>query len=145
MGTSFEYDGDGFARIQNLLSGLGRRKDDIENKALLAGAEVVRKKISEEAPRSNAPRKPTPGTQSWRTGEHAAEHISLGKVKNVDYSKVVEVGISRKDNSEYFYLKFREFGTVFQSPDPFIDRSLELSKNKAREAIQDVYKEELGL
>jgi HK97 gp10 family phage protein len=144
MGASFEFD-DGFARIQNILSGLGKKANTVENKAIAAGAEIVRKSISDEAPRSDQSRKPAPPTQTWRTGEHAADHITASKVKNVDYTKVVEVGISRGDNSEYFYLKFHEFGTAKMPPNPFIERALTQSKDKAKEAIKDVFKEELGL
>lgn len=143
MGASFEVDG--IEAIQKRILELGRKGQTIENKALRAGAEIVRQKISEEAPRSNQPRQPSPGTQRWRTGEHAADHITASKVKKVDGFKIVEVGISRADNSEYFYLKFHEYGTEKMPPRPFLDRSLKLSRDKARAVIRTVYKKELGL
>lgn len=138
-------DVDGMAVIQKKLAELGRKGQRIENQALSAGAEIVRDKISEEAPRSNQPRQPAPGTQRWRTGEHAADHITASKIKKVDGLKVVEVGISPGDNSEYFYLKFHEYGTAKMPPNPFMERSLKLSQTKAREAISGVFKKELGL
>lgn len=143
MGAHLEVDG--LSQIQKKILELGKKGQRIENKALTAGAEIVREKISEEAPRSDNPRKPTPGTQSWRTGEHATDHITASRVKKVDGFKVVEVGISKGDNSKYFYLKFHEYGTEKLPPQPFMNRSLKLSRTNAQAAIRTVYKKELGL
>lgn len=143
MGAYLEVDG--MAQIKKKILELGKKGQRIENKALTSGAEIVRTKISQEAPRSNKPRQPAPGTQSWRTGEHAADHITASRVKKVDGVKVVEVGISKGDNSNYFYLKFHEYGTEKMPPRPFLNRSLRLSRDKARAEIRTVYKKELGL
>lgn len=144
MGSYFDVEG--MAEIHRKLLELGELGREIEAKAVSAGAEVVRKKISEEAPRSAKPRpKATHGTQTWRTGKHAADHITASRVKNVNGVKMVDVGISRGDNSKYYYLKFHEFGTAKMPPNPFMDRALELSKDKAQEEMADVFKEELGL
>lgn len=136
---------DGLSQIQNKIIELGKKGQRIENKALRAGAEIVRAEISEQAPRSDKPRKPTNGTQSWRTGEHAADHITASSVKKLNGSKVVEVGISRADTSHYFYLKFHEYGTVKMAPRPFMKRSLRLSRDRARAIMKNIYKKELGL
>lgn len=143
MGASLEVDG--LELIQKRINELGKKGQRIENKALREGAEIVRAKVSEQAPRSNKPRKATSGTQSWRTGEHAADHITASRIKKVNGSKVIEVGISRSDNSHYFYLKFHEYGTVKMPPRPFMRRSLRMSRDNARAIMRNVYKKELGL
>lgn len=143
MGAYLEVDG--MSQIQKRIIELGKKGKRIENKALREGAEIVRAKVSEQAPRSDKPRKPTEGTQSWRTGEHAVDHITASRVKMVNGSKVIEVGISRGDNSHYFYLKFHEYGTVKMPPRPFMRRSLRMSRDNARAIMRNVYKKELGL
>ncbi|WP_368657632.1 HK97-gp10 family putative phage morphogenesis protein [Metabacillus halosaccharovorans] len=143
MGAYLEVDG--MSQIQKRIIELGKKGNKIENKALREGAEIVRAKVSEQAPRSDKPRKQKEGTQSWRTGEHAADHITASRVKMVNGSKVIEVGISRGDNSHYFYLKFHEYGTVKMPPRPFMRRSLRMSRDNARAIMRYIYKKELGL
>ena len=58
---------------------MGLRGEKIEDKALAAGGEPIRKAISEIAPRSDSPKRAK--SEPWRTGQHLADHIRVTKAK----------------------------------------------------------------
>jgi HK97 gp10 family phage protein len=135
----------GMEQLLSKVNQLGKKGNRIENKALRAGGEIVRKEISDRAPRSDTPRQPSPGSQSWRTGEHAADNIEMSRVKTKDGMKIVEVGISRGDNSHYFYLKFHEYGTSKMAAQPFMYPATVESKTEVVEKMKAVLRGGLGL
>jgi HK97 gp10 family phage protein len=136
---------DGMKELLNRLQVLGKKAERIENEALKAGAEILREEISARAPRSSSPRQPKPKTQLWRTGEHAADHISISGVKKIDGVKSVTVGVQKGDNSHYFYLKFFEWGTSKMSARPFMAPALAAKQNEIIEQMKQVIKGGLGL
>ena len=109
---------------------MGRKGSILENKALLAGAEVINKEIVKNAPE--------------RTG-HAKKFLKISKVSKEKGMKVVKVGISKGDNSEAFYLKFHEYGTSKMVARPFMRPAFERKRKEALEATHKVIKEGLGL
>ncbi|PGU48664.1 hypothetical protein COD64_30610, partial [Bacillus cereus] len=56
----------GFDRLISELEQMGLRGEKIEDKALAAGGEPIRKAISKIAPRSGSPKKATK-SEPWRT------------------------------------------------------------------------------
>ena len=58
---------------------MGLRGEKIEDKALAAGGEPIRKAISEIAPRSDSPK--SNKSEPWRTGQHLADNIRVTKAK----------------------------------------------------------------
>lgn len=95
--------------MDDLLANLQKLDDRLQNqvtgRALKAGGKVLAHAISQRAPRSASPRQPKEGTQSWRTGQHAADHIIISRVKKGEDGRYVEVGPVPSDNSPYFYAK----------------------------------------
>ncbi len=138
---------EGMDELLKKLQELGTKASRLENQALQAGAKVVQKNISQRAPRSSQPRQPKESapSQTWRTGQHAADHIRLSRVKNKDGIKTVEVGVQKGDNSHYFYLKFKEWGTSKMQAEPFMEPAAEESRSDVIEAMKDVLKAGLGL
>ena len=64
------------------LEQMGLRGEKIEDKALAAGGEPIRKAISEIAP-SDSPKRATK-SEPWRTGQHLADNIRVTKAKMED-------------------------------------------------------------
>ena len=51
---------------------------------------------------------------------HAADSIPMGAVKMKDAGATADVGWEKSDNSEHFYVKFINWGTIYQPPQEFI-------------------------
>lgn len=117
-------------KLQKRLDEMGRKGSTLENKALLAGAEVINKEVVKNAPE--------------RTG-HAKKYLKVSKVSKEKGIKVVKIGISKGDNSEAFYLKFHEYGTSKMAARPFMRPAFERKRKEALEATHKVIKEGLGL
>lgn len=127
---SVDLDFSDIEKFQKRLDEMGRKGAILENKALLAGAEVINKEIVKNAPE--------------RTG-HAKKFLKISKVSKEKGIKVVKVGISKGDNSEAFYLKFHEYGTSKMVARPFMRPAFERKRKEALEATHKVIKEGLGL
>lgn len=121
----FELEG-----YDELLRSLSNLEDDIQNhvtkNALKKGAEVIRKKMSEEAPRSEEDKR------------HAADHIIIipTNLKDTTY-----IG----NDAEGYYLKFVEFGTSSIPANPFGERTARLAKDDAQIEMSKSIKRDLGL
>lgn len=72
------------------------------------------------------------GSKSHVTA-HAADNIPLEKVKFKDTSASGETGWNKGDNSEHFYMKFVNWGTIYQPPKNFI-------KTSGKEAEREIQK-----
>lgn len=128
--------------IDGLLAELRKRSASavarVESRGLQAAGEVIREEMANRAPRSDEPRQPTKGTQSWRTGLHAAEHgIKVSRLIRKEGAKYVLIGIQKSDNSKYFYLKFFEWGTSKMPAQPWAEPSFHAKKKQALEALAD--------
>lgn len=127
---SVDLDFSDIDKLQKRLDEMGRKGSILENKALLAGAEVINKEVVKNAPE--------------RTG-HAKKYLKVSKVSKEKGIKVVKVGISKGDNSEAFYLKFHEYGTSKMAARPFMRPAFERKRKEALEKTHEVIKEGLGL
>jgi len=110
----------GMADLRHRLEELGRIGDHIEEKALKAGAEIIRKEISRRAPKN--------------TGR-LAEHII--------YSEVVKGNIDVGPHKDYFYARFLEYGTKFMSAEPFIEPAYLAVKGEVQRVMANVIRREL--
>lgn len=127
---SVELDFSDMEKLQKRLDEMQRKGSILENKALLAGAEVINKEIVKNAPE--------------RTG-NAKKYLKVSKVSKEKGTKVVKVGISKGDNSEAFYLKFHEYGTSKMAATPFMRPAFEKKRKEALETTHRVIKEGLRL
>ena len=59
------------------------------------------------------------GSKSSATS-HAADSVPLGAVKVKDTGASADVGWEKSDNSEHFYVKFINWGTIYRPPQEFI-------------------------
>lgn len=79
--------------------------------------EIMSKKIPRSADMSKSGR--GFGTKS-HVSAHAADSIPLGKVRYKGTAASAETGWDKKDKSEHFYVKFINWGTIYQPPREFI-------------------------
>lgn len=146
MDSGIELDGadDFMKQIINM----GEQSYPAIKKALAAGGDIIKRSVVPKIPRSSTPRQPSKGgkgTNSWRTGKHAADNITRSKVLGKDGNFYVLIGISKGDMSEYFYLKFIEYGTSTQAALAPFGRTVAETKNEVMETMTNILKEELGL
>ncbi|PEL58824.1 HK97-gp10 family putative phage morphogenesis protein [Bacillus toyonensis] len=135
----------GFDRLMSELEQMGLRGEKIEDKALAAGGEQIRKAIAERSePRSSSPKKPSK-SEPWRTGQHLLDNIRVTKARKEDGVKTIKIGIDKADRSPYFYGKFLEWGTSKMPAQPFIEPGFCSSKEAAIRAMTDILKNEMRL
>lgn len=137
MGTELNLEG--MDQLLASLQTLGNKASRVENSALRAGAGVLQKEIEKRAPRSPMSDKQAPDHR------HAADHISVSKIKLKGGTRHILVGIEKGDNSEFFYMKFHEFGTSKMPARPFMDPAARESRGAVLEAMGGVVKAGLKL
>lgn len=141
-----EFEFQGIEALNAKLKKLNSQASRVENRALREAAKIIHEEIVERAPRSVEPRKPGKnGSQKWRTGRHAADVLKVGNVTSKNGNKSIKIGLTRRDNSKAFYLKFHEWGTSKMPARPFMDPAALAKKDEARQKIAEILKEGLGL
>lgn len=118
------------SELQKKLEEMGRKGSKLENQALIAGADVIKKEIIKNAP--------------VKTGS-SKKYLKVSNVKKEKGIKVVKIGVNKEDNSEAFYLKFYEYGTSKQVARPFMRPAFERNKKEALEKTKEVIREGLGI
>ncbi len=115
-----------FQGLQELVKAFEAAASDDEiketNKRIVEKSEPVVKRImSGKVPKSADISKSGRGfgTKSNVSG-HAADSVPLGKIKLKETTASAEVGWEKSDKSEHFYVKFINWGTIYQPPREFI-------------------------
>jgi HK97 gp10 family phage protein len=162
---------EGMDELLKRLKQLGDKVGRVENDALHAGAEVLHNEMEARAPRSDTPRQPkavphgwaavrrrdkalgkkigkkirNQYTQSWRTGEHMADNIKVGRIENKGGVKSISVGFQKDDASHFFYAKFQEWGTSKMAAQPFMTPAADEKEGDVKNAMKAVIKGALGI
>ncbi|WGG47684.1 HK97-gp10 family putative phage morphogenesis protein [Rossellomorea sp. DA94] len=118
-----DFQFDGLQEIMRRIESIGNNQQAKE-KALDAGAEHFKRKLSANTVRSNI------------NHQHAADNVVIDKEGNHR-----EVGYDK----DHYYMKFSEFGTSKMSPKPVISPTFENEVDKTEEAMAEVLRRELGL
>lgn len=115
-----------FQGLQELLKAFEAAASDADiaevNRKIVEESEPVVKRImSGKVPRSADIRKSGRGfgTKS-SVSVHAADSVPVGKPKVKGTGVSAEVGWDKSDRSEHFYVKFINWGTIYQPPREFI-------------------------
>lgn len=115
-----------FQGLQELLKAFEDAASDAEvaevnRKIVEEGEPVVKKIMSGKIPKSADIKKSGRGfgTKS-SVSTHAADSVPMGKPKVKGAGVSAEVGWDKSDNSEHFYVKFINWGTIYQPPREFI-------------------------
>lgn len=104
------------------------------------GGRVVKEIMSGNIPRSADTSKSGRGFGSKsHVANHAADEIPLGKPKVKGTGVSEEVGWEKSDNSEHFYVKFINWGTIYQPPREFIYKTGREADSKLQEIAEKEY------
>lgn len=115
-----------FTGLQELVKAFEAVASDDEiqktNKSIVEKSEPVVKEImSRKIPKSADISKSGRGFGSKsHVSAHAADSVPVGKVQVKGTSASAEVGWDKRDKSEHFYVKFINWGTIYQPPREFI-------------------------
>ena len=92
------------------------------NKKIVERAQPIVKRImSGKVPKSADISKSGRGFGSKSSvSSHAADSVPIGKISIKDTGASAEVGWDKSDRSEHFYVKFINWGTIYQPPREFI-------------------------
>lgn len=101
---------------------------------------VVKRIMSRKVPRSADISKSGRGFGSKSSvSSHAADNIPIGKVKLKDTGASAEVGWEKSDNSEHFYVKFINWGTIYQPPRKFIAETGREAESELQKIAEQEY------
>ena len=116
----------GLAELQVKLKKLAsiEKNEAIAEKALRAGAEILREEIERRAPRSKY------------KGKHLADHVIVSKIVNGK----IKVGFHK----DFFYARFLEWGTSKMPAQTFVEPAFNAVKGRVIEAMSKVYRRELA-
>lgn len=115
-----------FQGLQELVKAFEAAASDEEiketNKRIVEkGEPVVKRIMSGKMPKSADISKSGRGFGSKsNVSGHAADSVPVGKVKFKETGASAEVGWEKSDKSEHFYVKFINWGTIYQPPREFI-------------------------
>jgi len=129
---------EGLEEIQEALAKMGAGKNAIVDKALKKGVEIVKDEMSRRAPRGE-------GMGGYKGTGHLKDNIAVSNIEDESGVRAIYAGVKKGDNSNWFYAKFLEWGTVKMKAQPFMQPSYNSKKNKAFKLICDSIKGDLGL
>lgn len=115
-----------FQGLQELVKAFEKAASDDEikkvNKQIVEKSEPTIKRImSGKIPKSADIKQSGRGFGSKSSvSAHAADSVPVGKVKFKGTAASADVGWEKSDNSEHFYVKFINWGTIYQPPREFI-------------------------
>lgn len=115
-----------FKGLEELVKAFEKMASDDEikevNKSIVEKSEPIIKRImSGKIPKSSDISKSGRGfgTKS-QVSAHAADSVPIGKVKMKESGASAEIGWDKSDKSDHFYVKFINWGTIYQPPREFI-------------------------
>ena len=128
-----------FQGLQELVRAFEKAASDEEiketNRRIVEkGEPIVKRIMSGKIPKSADISKSGRGFGSKSSvSAHAADSVPIGQAKVKNTGATAEVGWDKSDRSEHFYVKFINWGTIYQPPREFIyatgrDADAELQK-----------------
>lgn len=94
---------------------------EVNKKIVERGQPVVKQIMSRKIPKSADIKLSGRGFGSKSSvTSHAADSVPVGKVSVKDSGASADVGWDKTDNSEHFYVKFINWGTIYRPPQEFI-------------------------
>lgn len=121
----------GIDQMIHRLNQLGSGASRAENKALHAGADVLKATMERNAP--------GPSNKTGRP--HLKDNIVKSRVKTQQGAKLIQVGPGKKT----FWSIFLEFGTTKMTPQPFVERSVDESGQQVLRVMARTLRDELRL
>lgn len=126
--TSLEVDG--MEEIRKRIIELGRKGARIQNAAIKQGGQILADTMYKEVSVSDI------------NHTHIRDDIVVSEVKRIKGIPHVQVGPSKETAWRAHFL---EFGTIYMPPNPFMLRSVRLSKENVQAKLKSELKKGLGL
>lgn len=139
-----------FQGLQELVKEFEKVASDEEikevNKRIVEKSEPIVKRImSGKIPKSADVSKSGRGFGSKSSvTAHAADSVPVGKVKVKDTGATADVGWEKSDNSEHFYVKFINWGTIYRPPHEFIYETGREADGELQRVAEQEYQSFLG-
>lgn len=114
----------GLEGTMNFFEKLGEDAEKVEDQALKAGGEVIKKYQIANVNRSH------------KAQPHIQDNITVGRPKETDEGKMAEVGPNRK---VAWRAKFLEYGTSKMPAYPFIEKGGDQGETEAVSAMEKVF------
>lgn len=134
-----------FQGLDELVKALERCATEKEiqtlNKNIVAQAQpLIKAEMSREMPKSRNQELSGRGfgSKSHPSG-HAANAVPIEKVKAQGTRAEADVGWTKSDNSEHFYVKFINWGTVDRPPQEFIYKAGRAAEGKIQSIAEKEY------
>lgn len=98
-----------------------REIQDLNKKIVERAEPIIKSEMARQMPKSGNLSQSGRrfGTKS-NPSQHAADAIPVGKVRLKGTGAEADVGWTKADNSENFYVKFINWGTIYRPPQEFI-------------------------
>lgn len=114
------------------------------NKNIVAKAEtIIKSEMSVKIPKSrniaDSGRWYKKDKERQKVDTHAADAVPIGKIKTDGTRAEADVGWTKADNSEHFYVKFINWGTVKQPPREFIYKAGRAAEGKIQSIAEREY------
>lgn len=149
--------------MKELLANLNKVGTNVKaarQRALLAGAEVIRDAAEKKCPRGSDAESLA---KKYSKGQHLADNIAISSPAMEGNDEYVNVGPAKGDNDDFYYGKFLEFGAAAHEikikkgpykgmkinhpgikPQPFVEPALIENRDKATEAMAAVIREAIN-
>ena len=116
------------------------------NKNIVTKAEpIIKSEMSGKMPKSRNQDLSGRGFGSKsHPSSHASDAVPIGKIKTSGTRAEADVGWTKADNSEHFYVKFINWGTVKQPPHEFIYKAGRAAEGQIQSIAEKEYQEYLN-
>ena len=115
---------------------------EVNKKIVERGQPVVKQIMSRKIPKSADIKLSGRGFGSKSSvTAHAADSVPVGKVSVKDSGASADVGWDKTDNSEHFYVKFINWGTVDRPPQEFIYKAGRASEGQIQSIAEQEYQD----
>lgn len=139
-----------FQGMDELVKALERCATDSEirnlNKSIVAKAQpIIKREMTGKMPKSRNQSMSGRGFGSKsHPSSHAADAVPLDKVKTSGTRAEADVGWTKADNSEHFYVKFINWGTVERPPQEFIYKAGRAAEVQVQKIAEKEYQDFLN-
>lgn len=139
-----------FQGIDELVKALEKCATDSQiqnlNKSIVTKAQpVIKSEMTSKMPKSRNQSVSGRGFGSKsHPSSHAADAIPLDKVKVSGTRAEADVGWTKADNSEHFYVKFINWGTVERPPQEFIYKAGRAAEGQIQQIAEKEYQDFLN-
>ena len=130
---SVQVTSEGMEELKKSIQSMGNKAEDIVSDALMKSAEIIRNEMKRKVRVSKLSKK------------HIRDNIPINKEATNGSVHSVGIGWTKKDNSEFFYTKYLEWGTSRMRARPFMQPAINKKGKEAQELLINEIKKGIEL